>query len=147
MSTPAAVVLISLLIAFGVGLAIVMLLQEVRARAVDEPPTYVIEDAVAFAKARLEPDVLTRVRYAGVQRIIEWSVHYLQGLAEKAVRRNELVVVAGGEGNAIEYITGELAKKGHSYLATDVEAVLVTEGEYLASIGALGAVADESELA
>ena len=147
MSAPTAFALISLLVALGVGLVAVMLLQEARTRTERSAPTYIIEDAIEFATDHVDPGVLERIRPAGVQRIIEWSAHYLQGLAEKASKRDEVTVVAGGEGNAIEYITSQLGRRGHEYSSTDVEAVLATEGHYLFSIGALGSVADESELA
>ena len=139
--------LISALVVLGVVLVAVMLLQEARTRTQVVAPTYIIEDAIDYATTHVDPDVLERIRRSGVQRIIEWSTHYLQGLAERLTRRDDVTVVAGGEGNAIEYITTQLAKRGHEYAATDVEAVLATEGHYLYSIGALGAVADESELA
>ena len=147
MSAPIALALIALLVTFGVAWVIVKFLQEVRTRRQAAEPTYVIEDAIDFATEQVDPMVLVRIRAAGVQRIIEWSAYYLQGLADRAARRRGVTVVAGGEGNAIEYIATQLAKRGHQYSQEDVAAVLVTEGRYLASIGALGPVVDEAELA
>jgi len=140
-------VVIALLVAFFIALAAVMLLQEARTRREPAAPTYVINDAVDHAIDTLDESVLERVRRAGVRRIIEWSVHYLQGLADRGARRKGVTVVAGGEGNAIEYICAELARRGHEYSPQDVEAVLATEADYLRSIGALGDPVDEAELA
>ena len=147
MSALTAIMLISALVAFGVVLVAVMLTQEARTRTQIVAPTYIVEDAIDYATEHVDPEVLERIRRSGVQRIIEWSTHYLQGLAERVTKRDDVTVVAGGEGNAIEYIRAQLARRGHEYAAADVEAVLTTEGHYLHSIGALGAVADESELA
>lgn len=138
---------VALLAAFLIALVAVMLYQEARTRRVVAEPTYVISDAVEFAVDSVEEHVLRRVGKAGVRRIIEWSAHYLQGLADRSGRRRGITVVAGGEGNAIEYITAQLHMKGFDYTAEDVEAVLVTEAHYLQSIGALGAMVDEEELA
>ncbi len=104
----------------------------------DRSPVYVTNDAVKFAVGALDPEILGRLRPAGVRRILEWSIHYLQGLAVPAARRRGLRVVAGGEGNAIEYIEGQLAKRGHSYSPDDIAAVLACEAGYLATMGALG---------
>lgn len=113
------------------------------------PPEYLVyvtADAVEFAARVLDPEVLDRLGKAGVRRIIEWSTHYLQGLAVPARRRRKgLRVVAGGEGSAIEYIHLELAKRGHEYAPDDIAAVLAGEAGYLAGIGALGGRVDEQE--
>ena len=116
-----------------------------RSNRADRQPVYVINDAIDYAVGRLAPEVLDRVRRAGVQRIIEWSVHYLQGLAVPARRRKGLRVVAGGEGNAIEYIRGELVERGYDYSRSDIAAVLAGEAAYLAGIGALGERVEEGE--
>lgn len=139
-------VVIALLVAFGVALVAVMLFQEARTRTQVEPPAYIVSDAIDYARAHVDPEVRSRLKKAGIQRIIEWSVHYLQGLAEKATRRGDVTVIAGGEETAVAYITAQLAKRGFDYSEEDVAAVLATEADYLASIGALGDVADEVEL-
>lgn len=146
MSAVTAVALIMLLVGLGIGLVAVMVLQEARTRRRPAEPTYVIDDAIAHALDTIDPDVRDRLGKAGVRRIIEWSAHYLQGLAEKGARRRGVTVVAGGEGNAIDYIVAQLATRGHEYTHEDVGAVLATEAEYLHSIGALGAMVDEAEL-
>ena len=111
----------------------------------DRQPVYVINDAIDHAMEHLDPEVLDRIRRVGVQRIIEWSVHYLQGLAVPARRRRGLRVVAGGEGSAIEYIRGELVERGYDYSSSDIAAVLAGEAAYLAGIGALGERVEEGE--
>ena len=129
------------LVALGVALRI-----ERRTKRADRRPVYVINDAIDYAVEHLDPEVLDRIRRAGVQRIIEWSVHYLQGLAVPARRRRGLRVVAGGEGNAIEYIRGKLVRSGYDYSRSDVAAVLAGEAAYLAGIGALGEPVEEGKI-
>lgn len=147
MTAVTAVALVMLLVGLGITLVAVMVLQEARTRRRPAERAYVIDDAIDHALESVDPDVRDRVGKVGVRRIIEWSVHYLQGLAEPGARRRGVTVVAGGEGGAIDYIVGELAKRGHAYAHEDVAAVLATEADYLHSIGALGAVVDEAELA
>ena len=106
---------------------------------------YVVKDAVDFTVAALDADTLERLGPAGVRRIIEWSTHYLQGLAVPAPQRKGLVVVAGGEERAIEYIHLELARRGYDYSPDDIRAVLAGEAGYLAGIGALGERVREQE--
>lgn len=118
---------------------------ERRSNRRDRQPVYVINDAIDCAVEHLDEEVLDRVRRAGVQRIIEWSVHYLQGLAVPARRRRGLRVVAGGEGSAIEYIRGELVERGYDYSSSDIAAVLAGEAAYLAGIGAFGERVEEGE--
>ena len=141
----------------GIAMALVVLLlvlvlaaaalMEARSRrAAAEHPVYVINDAVSFTLDALDPEVLKRVGPAGVRRIIEWSTHYLQGLAVPVRRRRGLLVVAGGEGNAIDYIHRELSRRGRDYSPADIAAVLAGEAGYLADIGALGGKVDEQEL-
>ncbi|MCE2528985.1 MAG: hypothetical protein J4G11_03860 [Acidimicrobiia bacterium] len=139
-------------IAFGVALVVLALAAlwvalriERRAKRADLQPVYVINDAIDYAVEHLDPEVLDRIRRAGVQRIIEWSVHYLQGLAVPARRRRGLRVVAGGEGRAIEYIRGKLATSGYDYSPSDIAAVLAGEAAYLAGIGALGEQVEEGK--
>ena len=140
-------------IALGVALFLLLVLAAMsvavlirrRGDRADGQPVYVINEAIDFASRHLDPEVLDRIRPAGVQRIIEWSVHYLQGLAVPARRRRGLRVVAGGEGSAIEYIRGELAERGYDYTPSDIAAVLAGEAAYLAGIGAMGEPVEEGE--
>lgn len=128
------------------ALAAAALMEARSRRAAAAHPVYVINDAVSFALNALDPAAAERVGPAGVRRIIEWSAHYLQGLAVPARQRRGLVVVAGGEGNAVEYIRRELSRSGREYSPADIAAVLAGEAGYLADIGALGERADEQEL-
>ncbi len=139
-------------IALGVALVLLALVAlwvalriERRTKWADMQPVYVINDAIDYVVEHLDPEVLDRIRRAGVQRIIEWSVHYLQGLAVPARRRRGLRVVAGGEGRAIEYICGKLATSGYDYSPSDIAAVLAGEAAYLAGIGALGEQVEEGK--
>ncbi len=111
-----------------------------------EAPVYIVNDAVDLAVSSLDSVVLERIGRTGVRRIIEWSTHYLQGLAVPARQRKGLQVVAGGQGAAIEYIRGELARRGHDYSLSDIAEVLAAEAAYLAGIGALGERVKEQEL-
>jgi hypothetical protein len=147
MSTSAAITLGAFLLAALLIVVGIMLFQEAKTRLVVAEPTYVITEAVDHAISTVGPEVLGRIRQAGVHRIIEWSAYYLQGLADKTARRKGITVVAGGEGNAISYIRSQLMRRGHEYTEDDIAAVLATEADYLASIGALGEPANELELA
>ena len=133
-----------LLLVLMLVVAVVVLI-EARGRREDEPPTYVVNDAVDFVISSLDSAVLARIGRTGVRRIIEWSTHYLQGLAVPTRRRKGLLVVAGGEGNAIEYIQRELERRDHEYSPSDIAAVLAGEAGYLAGIGALGERVKEQE--
>lgn len=133
-----------LLAALVLGVTLVVFRESGRRRR-PEPAVYVINDAVDFAMGSLDPELLERIGKAGVRRIIEWSTHYLQGLAVPSRRRQGLSVVAGGEGSAIEYIQYQLATSGHEYPAADIAGVLAAEAEYLAAIGALGERVKEQE--
>ena len=125
--------------------AVLMVFRGASRRPRPEPPVYVINDAVDFAVENLDAEALDRVGKSGVRRIIEWSTHYLQGLAVPARHRTGIRVVAGGEGGAIEYIQYQLARSGHEYRPADIAGVLATEAKYLARIGALGERVDEQE--
>lgn len=128
------------------ALAAAALMEARSRRAAAAHPVYVINDAVSFVLGALDPAAAERVGPAGVRRIIEWSTHYLQGLAVPARKRKGLVVVAGGEGNAVEYIYRRMSSSGREYSRSDIAAVLAGEAGYLADIGALGGRVDEQEL-
>jgi len=132
------------LAALLLGVGLIVFREAVRRRR-PGPPVYVINDAVDFAMGSLDPELKDRIGKAGVRRIIEWSTHYLQGLAVPSRRRRGLRVVAGGEGGAIEYIQYQLERRGHQYLPADIAAVLAAEAGYLVAIGALGERVTEEE--
>ena len=141
------VIALGVALAFLVALAAVGVAVLIRRRSgrADRQPVYIINDAVAYAVEHLDPEVLDRLRRVGVQRIIEWSVHYLQGLAVPARRRRGLRVVAGGEASAIEYIHAKMAVSGYDYSRSDIAAVLAGEAAYLAGIGAMGEPVEEGQ--
>ncbi len=145
MPSNTAVVIGVLLLVLLIGAVALVAVMEARGRQPVESAVYVINDAVDFTVETLDPEVLERLGPAGVRRTVEWSTHYLQGLAVPARLRKGLQVVAGGEGSAIEYIRGQLAKQGHEYSTADIAAVLAGEAGYLAGIGALGERVKEQE--
>ncbi|MGQ0848882.1 MAG: hypothetical protein ACT4OP_07150 [Actinomycetota bacterium] len=103
--------------------------------------TFGVEDAVAFVYSRLEGDTAQRLRMDGVRRVIEWDIYYLQGLAQEN-RRTPVETVAGPYGPAVEFISREIGRRqGHTYLESDIRAVLAHQVAYLQSIGAIGAEA------
>jgi hypothetical protein len=103
--------------------------------------TFGVTDAVDFILRRLAPEVAARLGRAGVQRVVEWEIFYLQGLAQDR-RRQPVVTVAGDYEPAVEYIVAEIFRRhAVTYSAADVSAVLDEEVAYLASIGAIGEVA------
>lgn len=100
--------------------------------------TYGVEDSVAYIYERLVSDVAQRLGRAGVRRIVEWEVFYLQGLAQPD-RRQPVVSVAGDYPPAVDFIMGEIARRhGLTYSVEDISAVLELEASYLESIGAIG---------
>ena len=104
------------------------------------PPeiTFGVTDAVDFIVARLAPDLGARLGRAGVQRIVEWEIYYLQGLAQKN-RSQPVVTVAGDYGPAVQYISAEIQRRhGVTYPLSDVAAVLSEQVAYLEFIGAIG---------
>lgn len=147
MSTQAAVALGGLLFALLCVLVGLMVWQEAQRRPQRGDPVYVVEDAVRFITARLDPEIRGRLESGGVRRIIEWEVYYLQGLAQKS-RRNPVETVAGGSDASLDYIVAQIAEvNGAIYDRGDVAEVLGLEAAYLHSIGAVGGAVggDESE--
>jgi hypothetical protein len=103
--------------------------------------TFGVSDAVDFIFPRLAPEAAARLGRAGVQRVVEWEIFYLQGLAQER-RRQPVVTVAGDYEPAVEYIVSEILRRHDvTYSAADVSAVLDGQVAYLASIGAIGEVA------
>ncbi len=139
MSAVTTVAFVGLLVAIFLFIVAAMLYQEAKRRDFEgEGPVYVVEDAVAFIADRLDPVLGGRLGRSDIRRIIEWEVHYLQGLAQKH-RRNPVEVTAGGAPAAVDYIVERIATQhGVSYAHRDVTAVLALEARYLESIGAVG---------
>ncbi len=120
---------------FGVLLLIVagMVIQETRRRPAGEI-VYVLEEVVPFVHQRLSDDAFARVDRDDVQRMLEWEVHYLQGLDR---RGNGDAPVAGGD-EAVDYVLERTSASGHRYRRDDIAEVLAREADYLAEIGAVG---------
>ena len=130
----------ALLFAFLLAVIAAMVWQSVRARPAG-PPTYVIEEVTRFAFARLSEEACASLDEDDVQRILEWEVHYLQGLARHRTG-NGRAAVAGSE-DAIDHILERSAAAGHPYPRPTVAEVLQHEAAYLVDIGAVGARVEE----
>ena len=146
MTSGLALIFGSALLILILGAVLATILMERRKNRHHRQPVYVIDDAVEYALENIDPKTLDQVRKDGVRRIIEWSTHYLQGLAVPSRRRTGLQVIAGGDENAIAYIRQELLKKGHDYSTDALAEVLALEAGYLGSIGALGRKVEEGDL-
>lgn len=144
MSPQMAVTLAALLLAVFLVVIAVMVWQEAKRRSSTGRLIYSVDDAVVFALDDLDQEVLGRMGRAGVRRILEWEVYYLQGLAERK-RAREVIVVAGGHGPAVEYIEEQITRRhGVTYDVDDIRAVLACEARYLETIGAVGEPVEES---
>jgi len=137
-TTGGAIVLGALLFALFLLIVGLMVWQEAKRRPGPPERAYVISDAVRFIIGRLDDETRARLGRSGVQRIIEWEVPYLQGLAQKS-RRNPVETVAGGSDASIDYVVTRIAEvNGVTYDRSDVAEVLRLEADYLMSIGAVG---------
>jgi hypothetical protein len=107
--------------------------------------TYGVEDAVAFVLPRLSAETRSRLGEAGVRRILEWELFYLQGLAQEK-RMDPVETVAGPFEPAVAFIRDRIAGvHARSYSQDDIEAVLEEQVAYLASIGAIGTQLEEPD--
>lgn len=128
----------ALLGAVFLSVVAILLWQEAKRRRTGGEAVYVVSDAQAFIRDNLDPGVRDRVGEAGIQRIVEWEIFYLQGLAQKD-RRRPVETVAGGADSSVEYIGGRIAEQhGIEMPSGDIRAVLELEALYLESIGAVG---------
>lgn len=138
MSPQTAVTVAALLLAVFLVVIAAMVWQEAKRRSGSDQLIYSVDDAVDFALQDLDQEVRGRLGRAGVRRILEWEVFYLQGLADRKHAR-EVTVVAGGHGPAVEYIAEQIkGRHGATYDVGDIRAVLAGEARYLATIGAVG---------
>ena len=143
------VALAALLGAVFLTLVAILLWQEAKRRRTPGEAVYVVSDARRFIRENLAPEIRERVGDAGIQRIVEWEVFYLQGLAQED-RRQPVETVAGGSESSVGYIRGQIAERhGIEIPSDDIRAVLELEARYLQSIGAVGprvgALEDEEE--
>ncbi len=104
----------------------------------DADPVYVLDDAARFAHAGLEPATALRVRTSLVRRILEWQIEYQQVVAPRAGQRAIL-----GSGDAIDHILQRAVENEIDVEARDIAEVIAADVDYLVSIGAVGAPADE----
>ncbi len=142
MSGFTAVALGGFLVGVFLFLVAILMWQEAKRRRGRGEVIYVISDALQHIRSNLTPQVWERVGEAGIQRIIEWEIFYLQGLAQKN-RRLSVETVAGGSEPSITYISRQIAKRHRIEIPSDdIRAVLELEAEYLQSIGAVGSRID-----
>ncbi|HEX2369050.1 MAG TPA: hypothetical protein VHM94_07445 [Acidimicrobiia bacterium] len=136
----AEVVVAALLAALLMVMVAALVWQEAKRRADREPRVYVISEAVAFVRQRLPADIASRLDNAKVQRILEWEVYYLQGLAHTRPQDT----IAGGDDEAIDFVIEGIRERNRVvHSREDVAAVLRLEADYLLAIGAVGpAVSD-----
>ncbi len=142
MSGTSAVVLGASLVGILLLIVAAMVWQESRSRFEEHEPEYILEDAVRFVHARLRSDVRAALGIAGVRRILEWQVYFLQRLAKDD---KEIPIVMGITEGTVDYIVEQLADHGHPFSAEQVTAVLEEQGAYLIHIGAVGEATDEVE--
>jgi len=115
-----------------------MVWQEAKRRSTGGGLIYAVDDALEHVLADLDGEVVRRLGRAGVRRVLEWEVHYLQGLAE-GKRAKDVAVVAGGHDPAVDYIAEQIElRHGLLYEPADIRAVLAGEARYLVAIGAVG---------
>jgi hypothetical protein len=127
----------AILLAVLLATVAVMLWQEARNPGRGER-VYGVGDSVDFIWQRLDSDTRARLLRSGVQRIIEWEIFYLQGLAQDD-RRHQVDIVAGGYPPAVEFIIDRIAARHKvAYAERDVSSVLHHEAAYLEAIGAVG---------
>lgn len=144
MTPRTAVVVAALLLAVFLVVIAAMVWQEAKRRSATDRLIYSVDDAVDFVIQDLDEEVRGRLGRAGVRRILEWEVHYLQGLAE-GKQAKDVPVVAGGHGPAVEYIHEQITRRhGVSYDMGDIRAALAGEARYLAAIGAVGEPVEDS---
>ena len=144
MSGFTSVALGGLLAALFLALVAILLWQEARRRGSNEGLTYVVSDAVGHIRDNLAPKVYQRLGDAGIQRVIEWEIFYLQGLAQKD-RLQPVETVAGGSDSAVSYIFQQISERHPAGITSvDIRAVLALEAHYLQSIGAVGEQVDSA---
>jgi hypothetical protein len=103
---------------------------------VPEPQGAVVygsEEAVAYVWDRLPDAIRTDVGRAGVRRILEWELHYLQ----QPMLRGERPAVIGGI-EAAEYVQDEAYRHGYPYEPEPILTILELQAAYLADLGAVG---------
>ena len=138
MSPRTAVLVSALLLALFLVLIAAMVWQEAKRRSNTGPLVYSVDDAVDYVMDNVPSEVRGRLGKAGIRRILEWEVYYLQGLADRKPAQ-EVAVIAGGHGPAVEYIAEQIGERhGATYDEADIRAVLAGEAGYLTSIGAVG---------
>jgi hypothetical protein len=124
------------------GVLVIMVLaftwQSWHRRRGDADALYVLDEAAAFAHARLSPEARARLSRSWVQHILEWQIEYQQVIAPRDGRPTVL-----GGGDAMEHVLERAAEQGVALEPLDVAEVMAADVEYLLAIGAVGAPATE----
>ncbi|HEX9856637.1 MAG TPA: hypothetical protein VGC47_15100 [Acidimicrobiia bacterium] len=131
----AAGILLVLFVAIAAGFA----WQERRGRT-GEVVVYGVEESIDHIWERLDDPARARLGRAGVRRLLEWEVRYLQ-----AAPAGSPASVVGGL-DAAAYAQEQLHRRGHTYDGADVVAVLDLQADYLAAIGAIAEPATQDEI-
>lgn len=140
MSTGAIVLFVAFLAGILLVVMALMVWQHANRNPSYQPLEYVVEHAVGHISDRLDEG--TKLNRHDIRRILEYEVHYLQGLAQEN-RRNPIEAVAGGHDDSIRWIAAEIeSKHGAAYSHEDIAAVLSLEADYLMAIGAIGEPVD-----
>lgn len=113
--------------------------QSWRRRRGDADALYILDEAAAFVHARLSPEAAVRLSRARVQRILEWQIEYQQVIAPRLGHHTVL-----GSGDAMEHILERGVAQGVDFGPRDLAEVIAADVEYLVSIGAVGAPAEEA---
>ncbi len=129
MSSVTIVALGALLGAVLLGILALMLWQESRRRATNEPTEFIIDDAAAHVLIRLPEPVRTSLGADGTLAVIEWHMQW----ATERIRSGDPAIL-GLTDEAVHYILD----KRPDLDSADVEAVLTGVSGYVASIGAVG---------
>ena len=130
------------LVLAGVFVVIVLAFswQSWRRRRGDADAVYVLDEAAAFVHSRLNPPAAARLNRPLVQRILEWQVEYQQVIAPRTGHHSVL-----GSGDAMEHILARGLERGLTFEPVDIAEVVAADVEYLLSIGAVGAPAEEGQ--
>ena len=100
---------------------------------------YGVEDALDFVMARLSDEARGAVGRNDVRRILEWELRYLQ---DPDLRGDTAAVVGGLE--AAQFAQDGAMAQGYPYDGAVIVEVLDVQADYLASLGAVGAVVDDA---
>jgi hypothetical protein len=124
-----------------------------RTSAEPAPTVLRIDQAVDWIADRLAFEVAAEISHADVKRILLWQLDYFDSIGLASSSRAELggaavavdaADVVAEEDAALDYVLGRVVKARAELTELHVVCVLDLQNEYLRSIGAVGAEADEA---